>query len=446
MSFEQTFLVLRHTLRVSIAVLFGVISLALAGCGQQQELPAPARQPSLDNRQALISASEPAATELPASVQGNLPGNKLPVYELRMAPRDLTSLERSAFSNDTVPATFVANGKVYEGVKVRYRGAWARSWLKKPLKIFFPDDKPFEGQRRLNLNSCWRDPAFVREDLAYEIYEACGVPASRSRMVRLLVNGQFRGLYVEVEQPDKAFVSRYKLKGASVYKTISRSNQADERDHGSEDRYRVHYEKETQKEGGYGELQKFCHALAHATNTFEFFAQHVDLEKYINYLAATTLLQHWDGYNKNHFLVCDGRGSQKWFVVPWDLDRTMGDHWDRSFDQANLPILLGTRQRPGVTGWNRLQDRFFSDATLRSRFADRLQELLEQEFTKEKLFPIVDRLESEIGADAALDRRMWPSQTPDLHSGIVQLKRFIERRRAYLLSEVPKLRRNEPIQ
>jgi spore coat protein H len=357
----------------------------------------------------------------------------------------LAHLEGNAFSNETVPATFIAGGELYEGVRVRYRGAWARSWPKKPLKILLPKDKPFQGQRRLNFNSCWRDPAFIREHLSYQVYAACGVPASQSRMVRLLVNGQFRGLYVEVEQPDKAFASRYHLKGASVYKAISRSNQADERDHGIEARYHAHYEKETQKDGGYGELQKFCQALARATNTLEFFTQHVDLEKYINYLAATTLLQHWDAYNKNHFLVYDGQNSQKWSVLPWDLDRTLGDHWNWTFDEANLPILLGTRRQPGVTGWNRLQDRFFSDPTLRSRFADRLQELLEGEFTPEKLFPIVDQLEAEISADAARDRRLWPNQSPNLRGGIAQLKRFIERRRVYLLSELPKLRNDSDI-
>ncbi|MCI0540833.1 MAG: CotH kinase family protein, partial [Verrucomicrobiales bacterium] len=432
----------RCSVSVFTVALFCILAVAFLGCGQQQGVTAPPRKGSPENRQTVLPASQLAAPEAQAKVPADLPNSRFPTYELRMSPRDLASLERTAFSNDTVPATFIADGKSYEGVKVRYRGAWARGWPKKPLKIFFPQDKPFEGQRRLNFNSCWRDPAFVREDLAYQIYAACDVPASRSRMVRLLVNGQFRGLYVEVEQPDKAFAKRYQLKGASVYKAVSRANQADERDHGrSEERYRPHYEKETQKEAGYGELQEFCQALARATNTFEFFTKQVDLEKYINYLAATTLLQHWDGYNKNHFLVYDGKGSKKWFVLPWDLDRTMGDHWTWSFDEAHLPILLGTRQKPGVTGWNRLQDRFFSDPTLRAKFADRLQELLEKEFTKEKLFPIVDGLEKEIGADVALDRRLWPNQqTPGLHSGIVQLKRFIERRRAYLLSELPKFR------
>ena len=67
-------------------------------------------------------------------------------------------------------------------MKVRLRGDWARTWPKKCLKIFFDKQTLFEGQDRINLNSGWRDPAFVREPLAYQIYAACGVPASRSRM------------------------------------------------------------------------------------------------------------------------------------------------------------------------------------------------------------------------------------------------------------------------
>ena len=129
-------------------------------------------------------------------------------------------------------------------------------------------------------------------------------------------------------------------------------------------------------------------------------------------------------------------------MVPWDLDRTLGDHWQGSFDEAHLAVLLGTRQWPGVTGWNRLADRFFSDPALRSRFLNRLGELLQKEFTTEKLFPILDRLESEIDPEAILDRRRW-SGPADLHSGIDEVKSYIKQRRAYLLSEVGKLRRNE---
>src|SRR5205085_8764154 len=112
----------------------------------------------------------------------NLPPAKstLPFYDLKMNARDLVRLEQTAFSNGTCPATFIANGMTYEGVKVRFRGQWARTWPKKPLKVFFDHDHLFQERRCLNLNSGWRDPAFIRETLAYDIYADCGVPAPNS--------------------------------------------------------------------------------------------------------------------------------------------------------------------------------------------------------------------------------------------------------------------------
>src|SRR5262245_56116604 len=90
----------------------------------------------------------------------------LPSYELKISASELAKLQRTPQSDDRHPATFTASDKEY-AVEVRYRGDWARTWLKKPLKIFFTDDKAFNGQHVLNLNPNWRDPAFIREQLAY---------------------------------------------------------------------------------------------------------------------------------------------------------------------------------------------------------------------------------------------------------------------------------------
>jgi spore coat protein H len=262
-------------------------------------------------------------------------------------------------------------------------------------------------------------------------------------MIRLEINGQFQGLYVEVEQPGKGFLKRLGLHGASVYKALSRSNRADERELGNPESYRAQYHKETRELEGLAELQQFCEELSRNTNALDFFERRVDLEHYINYLAASVLVQHWDGFNKNHFLIYDGEGSKKWLIVPWDLDRTLGDHWNMSFGMAELPVLLGTRREPGVTGWNRMEDRFFSDPALRARFLDRLAELLNKEFTPEKLFPILDQFQADIAPEAEMDRRKWPGPAGDFRHGIAEVKKFIERRRAYLLSELPRLRRQE---
>src|SRR5262249_48450446 len=110
--------------------------------------------------------------------------SQLPVYDLKIAPAEWTKLQRSPRLDDRHPATFIVSNKQYE-VELRFRGDWARSWPKKPLKIFFEKNKEFDGQHVLNLNPNWRDPAFIRERLAYYIYTACGAPASHTRMVKL---------------------------------------------------------------------------------------------------------------------------------------------------------------------------------------------------------------------------------------------------------------------
>src|SRR5437868_12966040 len=63
-----------------------------------------------------------------------LEAGKLPIYELKMSLKDLERLENSDSTTNTYPATFMANGVVYENVGVRFRGQWARTWPKKPLK------------------------------------------------------------------------------------------------------------------------------------------------------------------------------------------------------------------------------------------------------------------------------------------------------------------------
>jgi hypothetical protein len=161
-----------------------VAGLLLTAWGLQAEAPVTVAQVELP-RQAPRSpvplrqrpASRPDSNEAFA-VSSNIT-SKLPIYEIRMRTDDLAAMDENAFGKDLHPATFIADGVTYENVKIRCRGAWARTWPKKPLKVFFTEDKPFKGQRRLNLNSSFRDPSFIRETLEYHIYQVSGAPASQ---------------------------------------------------------------------------------------------------------------------------------------------------------------------------------------------------------------------------------------------------------------------------
>ncbi len=364
---------------------------------------------------------------------------KLPVYHLLMQPGALRSLESRAFSNDLWPAVFVADGEVYEGVRVRHRGAWARTWGKKPLKVVFPRTHPFGKVRRINLNSGWRDPAFIRECLAYEVYGLAGAPTLKSRPVRVQMNGEFYGLSIEVEHPRKRTLRRLGIERASLWKASSGSNMADERPFGSLGEFQTHYSLEVGSEEDWRRLADFCRGLSEAEDPAAHLEAKLDIESYLNSIAASAFLQNWDAFNKNHFVAHDP-ATGRWHAIPWDLDRTLGDHWNWRFDVASLSLLLGTEQFPGPTGWNRLLDRFLSVPAFRRRFEEKLAALLRDVFTEEKLGRRIDELAASVAADIGEDRRRWGGEA-DFDEGIRQLKRVIAERRKFLLDELPG---NEP--
>ena len=172
-----------------VMILFGGF---LAGCGRGQNQPVAASEAGGGNGLPgeVAARADPVP---PTNVEKRVPGSKLPLYELTINPNELSTLDAQSYSTVSYPAVFQAEGQTYTGVKVRLRGRWSRVWPKKSLEIVFDKDHPFGGRHNLNLNSGWRDPAFVREAVAYHVYARCGAATLLSRMVRLDANDKFRG-------------------------------------------------------------------------------------------------------------------------------------------------------------------------------------------------------------------------------------------------------------
>jgi hypothetical protein len=94
-------------------------------------------------------------------------------------------------------------------------------------------------------------------------------------------------------------------------------------------------------------------------------------------------------------------------------------------------------------------DRFMSHPQLRTRLANRIEELLEKEFTPEKLDPVIDQMHGAIKAEAELDYRRWPNadgmewwrnEKVGLDASVKTVKKFIRDRREFLRAEVARVR------
>jgi hypothetical protein len=111
-----------------------------------------------------------------------------------------------------VPATVVVDGRTYKDVGVRFRGASSFMMVPEGLKRsfnlsfdFVHDKQALYGYRTLNLLNANGDPSFMRPVLYSEIARAY-IPAARANFVRVVVNGESWGLYVNSQQFNRDFL------------------------------------------------------------------------------------------------------------------------------------------------------------------------------------------------------------------------------------------------
>jgi len=110
--------------------------------------------------------------------------------------------------------SFVYEGEVISDAEIRLKG-WPGSfvdWGKMQFVIRFngvDSSGRFQGLRHLALDSPYYEPSLLRERLSLTYFhEDLGLPGSCVNNARLMVNGEFYGLYTNVEYPDEELLER----------------------------------------------------------------------------------------------------------------------------------------------------------------------------------------------------------------------------------------------
>ncbi len=368
--------------------------------------------------------------------------SNLKTWWLIMTPSAYSALESHIYTDEREPAAFVSDtGKVYDRITVRYRGARARHTAKKSWKVVFNSDRLFRDQKRINLNAEAFDPALLREKVGYDIFEEIGAVSLQTELVRVHFTraagstGTFLGLFTAIEQADSRWVRRIDRNNAVVYKSFSRSNRGDERYESNHNVYFEHYDKETHEDEPWTDFIRFTDEIDGLFGASEaviksYFEDNVSLPSFYAYMVANACMQNWDQFNKNHYMLFDLDGSGKWEMTPWDVDRILGDHWNGSFDHYTLTPYLGRQADPGVTGWNRVMDRFLAVRDFREAYMEQLRQALLTSFTEAKWLPHIDELSGQMADAADLDDQKWGG---NWRSAVEKVKAFITNRRTWLL-------------
>jgi hypothetical protein len=125
--------------------------------------------------------------------------------------------ELAAFNNTDVevPAVVTVDGKTYKDVGVHFRGMSSFMMVpegsKRSLNLSFDfvhENQALGGYRTLNLLNVNSDPTFVRAMLYSEIARAY-FPAPKTNYMRVVINGESWGVYINTQQYNKDFLRDY---------------------------------------------------------------------------------------------------------------------------------------------------------------------------------------------------------------------------------------------
>ncbi len=323
--------------------------------------------------------------------------------------------EDNLFSEITVNADFkFTNGSIEENVSnvgFRPRGNSGITAEKKSFKVSFNEydgNKKFHGLEKLNLISTHNDPTMSRPKICFDILEQMQLPGSRANHVRLYINDNYFGLYNNVEHIDEEFVNvRFGNKDGNLYKCLYPASLEYLGENPELFRYEIYgrrpYELKTNTdEDDYSDLAEFINILNN-TNTSDLpcaLEKVFNVDPFLKNMAYDILIGHWDGplFNQNNFYLYHNTATDLFEFIPYDLDNTIGNNFIQ-MNWANRNIYNWTSSSMPMPIYSKIM----AVEAYRDRFSFYMQEILQEVYNTEKLFPYLDDLLTSIAYSASFD-------------------------------------------
>jgi len=277
--------------------------------------------------------------------------NELRTFELKLTEKDLEKIDGDPTAEQYVEGMLIFEGDTISPVGIRYKGsvgAWVGcvdgpnlfepsgkkicTKLSTKVKINWKDrDEKFYGLNKLQFHAQNLDKSHLRERLGYWLFKAMGVETSRSVHSRLVINGEFSGLYALTEQIDGAFTDyHFDDKDGNLYKevwplymngkpmnpqTLISALKTNEDDNPSTDI-----------------ISGFADKLSNAekSNIPNIISEYMDINKIISLAVVDRTIRHDDGFlhwycdegecSSHNFYWYEEPNKKKVNLIPWDLD------------------------------------------------------------------------------------------------------------------------------
>lgn len=251
--------------------------------------------------------------------------SSLPHYELIISEKNQQEL-RAMIGNRPfyyVPATFIANNKEYK-VKIRYHGDGGPHWTwpKKSWKVRF-SNKLFDGTKKISL-ILPIERHYIMEHFSNYRAGKLGLFVPESKFASLSINGEFQGLYMQIEDFSPEFLAKqHKADDADLFE--GDANVSKNKGGGNLFGRLVSWEKEIQfsrsEIDDYAPIQKLLEILfQYPLDEFPTaLTDLIDMEQFTTWQAHAMLARSFSQNNEHNLYWYFNRDKGKIEFIPWDV-------------------------------------------------------------------------------------------------------------------------------
>ena len=299
------------------------------------------RRGGFGGRQDNQTTVQPGPKVTPAEV-GSFP--EAPLYASNVVRTIFLEFEDAAWEKELaefkntdveVPAKVTVDGKTYPDVGVHFHGKSSFMMVgegqKRSLVLslnFINPDQQIDGYHKLNLLNSHEDPSFLRTVLSLQVARDY-LPAPQANFVRVVINGESWGIYVNQQHFDKEFTREWfgSSKGAR-WKVPGSPNGRGGLDYLGEEAApyeRIYEIKSKDTPQSWTDLIKLCKVLNETPSDQleKALAPMLDIDGVLKFLAWENALASGDGFYtraSDYDLYEDAQG--RFHIIPYDANET----------------------------------------------------------------------------------------------------------------------------
>ena len=359
-----------------------------------------------------------------------------------------------------IPATLVVDGRRYPEIGVSFRGNSSfftvPSGQKRSLNLVIDlvdKDQSVGGFRTLNLLNAHSDPSFLREVMFNHVARSY-LPAPRANFVRLVINGEDWGIYINSQQMNKEFTEEWFGSRQGVRWKIRSGGGARALNYLGDNplNYQPYYEaKSDATDRAWADLVRLCRELDTVPiDSLDTRLNRVlDVDRALWFLAMDNVLIDSDGYyaRGSDYLVYQEPQYGRFHLLPYDSNETFRYADDGLLESGPRQGSAGVELSPFAGEENPerpLLHRLMANNRIRSRYVAHVRTIVEEWLVSGQLEEKLSEYHRLIAPFVARDTKKLYS-TEAFHSNLTLdhgtgrrptpgLKPFLAARRAFLLA------------